>query len=333
MKKNYQTGTTRAGTGRVTPKRPAEKKTSPAVEVDDVGLPAWALPESVTLAMADLAETAREGLLALAVGTGLQVMQVLMEQDVTAVVGPKGRWNPDRVAVRHGSDDGEMTLGGRRVPVQRPRMRNVDGTGEVAVPSYELFSSTEVLGRMAMERMLAKLSARRYPLGLEPVGQTVEAQARSTSKSAVSRRFVAATETALAGLLAADLSGLDLVAFMVDGVHFAGHCCIVALGIGLDGIKVPLGLAEGSTENATVVTDLIVDLRERGLDTTRPVLAVIDGSKALRRAIVDVFDHPLIQRCQLHKVRNVEDKLPDALASTVAKKMRAAYRNPDPLAA
>ena len=120
---------------------------------------------------------------------------------------------------------------------------------------------------------------------------------------------------------------------MVDGVHFAGHCCIVALGIGLDGIKVPLGLAEGSTENATVVTDLIVDLRERGLDTTRPVLAVIDGSKALRRAIVDVFDHPLIQRCQLHKVRNVEDKLPDALASTVAKKMRAAYRNPDPLAA
>ena len=170
MKKNYQTGTTRAGTGRVTPKRPAEKKTSPAVEVDDVGLPAWALPESVTLAMADLAGTAREGLLALAVGTGLQVMQVLMEQDVTAVVGPKGRWNPDRVAVRHGSDDGEVTLGGRRVPVQRPRMRNVDGTGEVAVPSYELFSSTEVLGRMAMERILAKLSARRYPLGLEPVG-------------------------------------------------------------------------------------------------------------------------------------------------------------------
>ncbi len=333
MKKNYQTQTTRAGIGRVTPKRPAEKKAPPAVDVEDVGLPDWALPESVTLAMAELAETAREGLLALAVGTGLQVMQLLMEQDVTAVVGPRGRWNPDRVAVRHGSDDGEVTLGGRRVPVRRPRMRTVDGTGEVALPSYELFNSTELLGRMAMERMLAKLSTRRYRAGLEPVGHTVEAQARSTSKSAVSRRFVAATETALGELLASDLSGLDLVAFMVDGVHFAGHCCIVALGIGLDGIKVPLGLAEGSTENATVVTDLIVDLRERGLDTTRPVLAVIDGSKALRRAILDVFDHPVIQRCQLHKVRNVEDKLPDALASTVAKKMRAAYRNADPLAA
>ncbi len=333
MKKNYQTETTRAGSGRVTPKKPAEKKAATGAVHEDLGLPVWALPESVTIALADLAETAQEGLLALAVGTGLQVMQVLMEDEVSSVVGPKGRWNADRVAVRHGSDDGEVTLGGRRVPIRRPRMRSVEGTGEVAVSAYELFSSTELLGRMAMERMLAKLSTRRYRVGLEPVGQAVEAAARSTSKSAVSRRFVAATETALAGLVAADLSGLDLVAFMVDGVHFAGHCCIVALGIGLDGTKVPLGLAEGSTENATVVTDLIVDLRERGLDVTRPVLAVIDGSKALRRAIVDVFDHPLIQRCQLHKIRNVEDKLPDKLAATVAKKMRAAYRNPDPLAA
>jgi putative transposase len=333
VKKNYQTGTTRAGTGRVTPKKPAEKKVASAVVAEDVALPGWALPESVTIALADLAGTVEEGLLALAVGTGLQVMQVLMEDEVCSVVGPKGRWNPERVAVRHGRDDGEVTLGGRRVPLRRPRMRAADGSAEVAVSTYELFSSTELLGRMAMERMLAKLSTRRYSAGLEPVGQAVETTARSTSRSAVSRRFVAATETALAGLVAADLSGLDLVAFMVDGVHFAGHCCIVALGIGLDGIKVPLGLAEGSTENATVVTELIVDLRERGLDVTRPVLAVIDGSKALRRAIVDVFDHPLIQRCQLHKVRNVEDKLPDALASTVAKKMRAAYRNPDPLAA
>jgi hypothetical protein len=333
VKKNYQTETTRAGTGRVTPKKPAEKKMATAAVQDDVALPGWALPESVTVALADLAEAAQEGLLALAVGTGLQVMQALMDEEVSSVVGPKGRWNPDRVAVRHGWDDGEVTLGGRRVPVRRPRMRTVDGSAEVAVATYELFSSTELLGRMAMERMLAKLSARRYPSGLEPVGQAVEAHARSTSKSAVSRRFVAATETALAGLLAADLSGLDLVAFMVDGVHFAGHCAIVALGIGLDGTKVPLGLAEGSTENATVVTDLIVDLRERGLDVTRPILAVIDGSKALRRAILDVFDHPLIQRCQLHKIRNVEDKLPDTLAATAAKKMRTAYRNTDPLAA
>ena len=108
---------------------------------------------------------------------------------------------------------------------------------------------------------------------------------------------------------------------------------MVALGIGIDGTKHPLGLVEGSTENATLVTELIVDLRERGLDVTKPILAVIDGSKALRRAILDVFDHAVIHRCQLHKVRNVESKLPDALASTVASKMRAAYRNVDSLAA
>jgi transposase-like protein len=181
--------------------------------------------------------------------------------------------------------------------------------------------------------MLAKLSTRRYPVGLEPVGEAVEATARSTSKSTVSRRFVNATEKALAELMEADLSELDLVALMVDGVHFAGHCCVVALGIGIDGTKHPLGLVEGSTENATLVTDLIVELRERGLDMTRPILAVIDGSKALRRAILDVFDHPVIARCQLHKIRNVTDKLPDGLAPTVGKKMRVAYRNTSALAA
>ncbi|MDQ3571189.1 MAG: IS256 family transposase [Actinomycetota bacterium] len=291
----------------------------------------WALPEAVTIAMAELAETAREGLLALAVGTGLQVMQVMMEEDVTAIVGPKGRWNPERTSKRHGNDDGEVSLGGRRMPVRRPRIRTADDTKEVAVPSYELFSSTEVLGRMALERMMAKLSTRRYQSGLEPVGTAVQAEARSTSRSAVSRRFVAATESALAELMGADLSELDLVALMIDGVHFAGHCCVVALGIGIDGTKHPLAVEQGSTENATLVRDLLVGLRERGLDVSRPILAVIDGSKALASGVKEVFDHPVIHRCQLHKVRNVEDKLPDHLAATVAKKMRAAYRNSDAL--
>jgi putative transposase len=108
---------------------------------------------------------------------------------------------------------------------------------------------------------------------------------------------------------------------------------VVALGITLDGTKVPLALAEGATENATVVGDLLAGLRDRGLDTTRPLLVVLDGAKALRRAVTEVFDHPVIQRCQLHKLRNVTDRLPDAVASVVAMRMRAAYRNPDPLIA
>jgi hypothetical protein len=143
-------------------------------------------------------------------------MAAIMEADVTAACGPKGRHDPERTATRHGHGAGSVSLGGRRVPVARPRMRAVDCSGELAVPAYELFSDTEVLGRMALDRMLAGLSTRRYGIGLEPVGARTEKAATSTSKSAVSRRFVAQTETALAQLLAADLSQLDLVAFMVE---------------------------------------------------------------------------------------------------------------------
>ena len=309
MKKNYQTATAGA----------------PINEL--------VMPEAVTLAMADLTGAVKEGLLALAVGAGLQVMQILMEEDVTGLAGLKGRHDPDRAAKRHGTEDGSVTLGGRRVPVRRPRVRSADGRREVAVPAYEAFTSTEILDELALERMMAKLSTRRYGAGLEPVGAAVTASATSTSKSAVSRRFVARTEKALAEMMAADLSALDLVALMVDGVHFAEHCCIVALGIGIDGTKHPLGVVEGSTENATVVTELFTNLRERGLDVTRPVLVVIDGAKALAAAVKAVFDHPVVHRCQLHKIRNVEQKLPKSMASTVTKKMRAAYRHESALAA
>jgi putative transposase len=284
-----------------------------------------AIPEHVSVAMAEIAENMQEGLLALAVGAGLQVMQTLMEADVTALAGLKGRHDGSRTAVRHGRERGSVTLGGRRVPVTRPRVRATDGAGELSIPSYEMFTSTEILGRMAMEKMLAGLSTRRYPVGLEPVGQQVTEKSSATSKSAVSRRFVAMTETALAELLAADLSGLDLVALMIDGVHFAESCCIVALGIGIDGVKHPLALVEGSTENATLVTGLLVDLRQRGLDVTRPMLVGLDGSKALRKAVVDVLDHPVIQRCQLHKIRNVKDHLPQRLRSTAGRRMTDAY--------
>ena len=286
---------------------------------------ALAVPEQVSVAMEAIAADMREGLLALAVGTGLQVMAQLMEADVTAVCGPKGRHDPDRAGTRHGTEAGSVTLGGRRVPVQRPRMRTADGSGEVPVPAYELFNSTELLGKMAMEKMLAGLSTRRYPVGLEPVGQRVEQTSRSTSKSAVSRRFVKLTETALADLLAADLSGLDLVALMIDGVYFAEHLCVVALGIDVEGTKHPLGLVEGSTENTAVVKTLLTGLRDRGLDTTRPILAVLDGAKALAAGVKEVFDKPVIARCQLHKLRNVRDHLPEHLRSPVEKRIRKAY--------
>ena len=292
-------------------------------QIQPVG--ATALPERVSVAMTEIAENMHEGLLALAVGAGLQVMQALMEADVTVLAGPKGKHNRTRTAVRHGRERGSVTLGGRRVPLTRPRVRGADGSGELPIPSYELFTSTEILGKMAMEKMLAGLSTRRYSVGLEPVGERVAEKSSATSKSAVSRRFVAMTETALAELLSRDLSGLDLVALMIDGVHFAETCCIVALGIDIEGTKHPLALVEGSTENATLVTGLLVGLRERGLDVIRPMLVGLDGSKALRKAVVDVLDHPMIQRCQLHKIRNVKDHLPQRLRSSVGRRMTDAY--------
>jgi putative transposase len=292
----------------------------------EASMPGLTLPEEVSVALAGIAHSATEGLLALAVGAGLQVLGTLMEESVTALAGPKGRHDPDRAAVRHGHERDSVTLGGRRVGVQRPRVRAADGSGELPVAAYQLFSGTEVLGRLALERMLGGLSTRRYPLGLEPVGSQVAQAASGTSKSAVSRRFVAMTQTALADLLAADLSGLDLVCLMVDGVHFAEHCCVVALGIAIDGTKHPLALVEGSTENATLARELLVGLRERGLDVTRPILCVLDGAKALRRAVLDVFDHPVLARCQQHKIRNVRDKLPQRLGGPVEQRMRTAYR-------
>ena len=247
----------------------------------------------------------REGLLALAVGTGLQVMAAIMEADVTAVCGPKGRHDPERTAVRHGHGAGSVSLGGRRVPVTRPRMRAVDGSGEwrwrptSCSPPPRSWAGWRWSGCSPGCRPAATGSGWNR-------SAAAPNRPRHNSRSAVSRRFVAQTQTALAQLLAADLSALDLVALMVDGVHFGEHRCVVALGIDIDGTKHPLSLVEGSTENATLVTELIVGLRERGPGRDPPVLVVLDGSKALRRAVLDVFDRPVIARCQLHKIRNVK---------------------------
>jgi putative transposase len=146
--------------------------------------PGLAVPDAVTIAMGEIADDLREGLLALAVGAGLQVMGSLMEADVATACGPRGKHDPERTAVRHGRERGSVTLGGRRVGVDRPRMRAAGG-GEVPVPAYDLFSRSEILGRMAMGKMLGGLSSRRYTVGLEPVGEKVERAASATSKSAL----------------------------------------------------------------------------------------------------------------------------------------------------
>jgi putative transposase len=287
------------------------------------------LPERVQEALGQLVGAAKEGLLALSVGVGLGVLTELMEEEVDDVVGLKGRWNPERTAVRHGHEAGEVTLGGRRVGVERPRVRTADGGSEVVLSTYEHFADRDPLARVVLERMLAGVSTRRYPRTQEPVGEEVEANARSTSKSSVSRTFVERTREALGELMGRQLSDLRLAVMMLDGLELKGRMMIVALGITTQGVKIPLGLWEGSTENATVATALLSDLVERGLDPEQGMLFVLDGSKALRKAVRTVFGEVPVQRCLWHKERNVMGHLPERDRAQVKARMRRAWRETD----
>ena len=219
-------------------------------------------------------------------------------------------------------------LGGRKVCVERPRGRYVDGRGEIGSSTWDAFAADDLLARVVVERMLASVATRRHVDVAEPV-KTVKA--RSTSKSAVSRRFVAATETAMAELLSRDLSKLDVAVLMIDGVHFADECLVVALVITADGTKVPVGLAHGDTENAAVVKTVLTDLVDRGLNGDAGLLLVLDGSKALRKAVNSGFGaKALIQRCTLHKRRNVTDHLPKTMRPTMDRRLAAAFAEADP---
>ncbi|MGZ5359932.1 MAG: IS256 family transposase [Solirubrobacterales bacterium] len=293
-----------------------------------------ALPEHVQLALCDIVVSVKEGLMAVAVGAGLAVLHECMEHEVERVVGPKGRHDADRIAKRHGHTPGEVTLGGRRVPISRPRARTADDSAEIGLGSYALFSSRDLLEAVVLERMLAGVSTRKSKRIAEPVGADVESQARSTSKSAVSRTFVSGTRAALDELLARDLSDLELAVVMIDGIELAGMTHVVALGITPDGTKVPLSLREGSTENATVAIALLADLVDRGLALGEQQLFVLDGAKALRKAVRDVAGpRALVHRCHRHKERNVVDHLPDRERPWVRMKLRRAWNDPDHAAA
>ena len=288
-----------------------------------------ALPAEIQLALGDIAAVAREGLPAMSVAAGMAVMQRIFDAELAAACGPKGRHNADRAASRHGREKGSVVLGGRRVPVTRPRARTTDGH-EVPLTAYNLFAAEDQLSTVVMERMLVGLATRRHGAAAEPVGAAVEETASATSRSAVSRRFVAQTKTALAEILASDLAPLDIKVLMIDGEHIADHCCVVALAITADGTKVPVGLWEGSTENATVARHLLADLVGRGLDAEDGLLVAIDGAKALASAVTSVFGaKAAIQRCTVHKRRNVKEHLPESERDPVDLKLARALNNPD----
>src|SRR3954464_9528232 len=305
-------------------------KTVPTVRLaeaaDAAGLPE--LPEEIQLAVTDIAGAVREGLLAMSVAAGMAVMQAMFEAEIAEACGSKGKHDPGRAAVRHGTGPGSVTLGGRKVAVTRPRARPVEGH-EVPLASYAHFSTDDVLTGVVMERMLAGVATRRHARTAEPVGEQVTGTQKSTSRSAISR-FVKQTETALAELMARDLAGEDVKVLMLDGEHLAQRC-VVALAITADGTKKPVGLWDGSTENKTVVCALLADLVARGLRYDDGLLVVVDGAKALAAAVREVFGATaLIQRCTLHKRRNVADHLPDKEKAWVDAKLVKAFVHPDP---
>ncbi|MGO9333653.1 MAG: transposase [Acidimicrobiales bacterium] len=287
------------------------------------------LPAEATVALQDLAGAIKDGLMAFCCSAGLAVVSQIMEEELTEKVGPKGHHDPDRVATRNGSAPGSVVLGGRTVPVRRPRATQAVG-GEVHLDSYDVFGDRDLLSQLAVERMLAGVATRRHALVAEPIGEELEDVARGDSRSAVSRRFVAATTEKLAELLASDLSVHDAAVLMIDGIMFHECCCVVALLITADGTKIPVGVWEGDTENTTVVKYLLADLVARNLRFEAGLLVVIDGGKALAAGIKRVFGrHAVVQHCTLHKRRDVADYLDPELARRIDRQLKVAFNDAD----
>jgi len=266
----------------------------------------------------------RAELFELAIASGMRVLTTMLEEDRTAVCGARYAHQTGRVASRAGTVPSEVVLGGRKVGIRRPRVR-ANGH-EVVLPTFQTMADTDPLNRRVVEQMLVGVATRQYARSLEPIPPPVVS--RGTSKSAVSRRFVAKTRAQLTAWQSTSLEGLDLVGLLLDGVHVGEHCLIVALGIAADGQKHALGLWDGSTENATLCQSLLANLQSRGLRTDRSLLVILDGSKALRKAVRDTFgDVALVQRCQVHKLRNVLGHLPDRQRAWVKAGLQRAYRS------
>ncbi|HEY2977121.1 MAG TPA: IS256 family transposase [Burkholderiaceae bacterium] len=277
----------------------------------------------VSLPIQGVLQDVKHAFYGLCIHAGKQVLASMMEADRIALCGPKGVPAADRRAVRGGSTRSAVVLGGQRIGIKRPRARDVDA-GEMELPSYAWAAGTDPLDAATMAAIAAGVSMRRYASTLEELPPPE--QALSVSKSATSRRFVALSEEQLLQWLSRSLGALDLPVVMIDGIHFRDRVILVALGIDAQGNKHVLGLREGSTESTRVVRSLLSDLVERGLDADRARLWVIDGGKALRRAIVDCFGaSAIVQRCQEHKRRNVIEHLPEELHASVGRSMRNAW--------
>jgi transposase-like protein len=259
----------------------------------------------------------------LCIDSGQQVLQAMMEQDREDLCGPRWKRDPDRHAGRAGTTRSEVTLGGRRISIPRPRVRSREGE-EIALPSFAFAASRDPLDRHTLNAVACGISSRKNARSLDPLPGAM--QERSTSKSSVSRRYVAMTTKQLTSWLTTPLGDRHFPIVMIDGIHRGDHLILIALGIDSEGKKQVLGLREGDTENGQVARSLLRDLVDRGLEQERARVFVIDGAKALTSAIEKNFG-PLaeIQRCQIHKHRNILGHLPDRLHENVKAVLKEAW--------
>lgn len=270
-------------------------------------------------------QVAKTGLLAFVHAVGRAALSEVFEEEVARVVGPKGKRVVDRKAHRWGSTNTPLPFGGRDIVVERPRVRTKSGR-EVRLPLIEELRRHDPLPERVVEQILVGVSTRGYERSLEPVASST--RTRRTKKSSASRALVEKTKEKMSAFLGQRLDKLDLIALFVDALEVASHTVVVALGVTTDGTKVPLGLSLGSTENAAVCTTLVQSLLDRGLRVDDRILCVIDGGKGIRKALRDVLgDRAVVQRCQVHKLRNVRDHLPESRKGYVSGQMREAYKS------
>jgi len=262
---------------------------------------------------------------------GIEALGAMMERDAVEACGPRHCRSPSRRGYRWGLTSGKLGFHGGKISVERPRVR-AGGGKEMVLPSWEQAVAEDWLGAWAMNQMLLNVSTRKFKRSMRlPQGDVPAPAGAALSKSAASRQFVALSAERLKEWMASDLSGLDILVVQIDGIHMSEHLVLVAaIGIDGKGEKHPLALLEGATENSAVVQALIDNLIERGLDPTVPRLFVIDGSKALAKAIRRSFGgHTPIQRCQVHKARNITERLPKALHAGVRRALRQAWELDD----
>lgn len=295
-------------------KKPSSIKAATGSETITVQMP---------LGMLEALEDSRSAFFGLCIESGRRVLEIMMEADRTAVCGEKGRHDAERSAQRGGSTPSAVTLGGRRIDIKRPRARTLAGR-EVELPSFVFAADRDPLDEHTLEAIAAGVSTRKYPRTLDKLPEGIGEQ--SVSKSSVSRRFVALTEKRMRQWLGRRLEDLDIRVVMIDGKIFRKHCLLVALGLDSKGRKHVLGLREGTSENAVVAKALLSDLIDRGLPADRAMLFVVDGARALRKAITDTYGElGLVHRCQEHKRRNILDHLPDHMHGHVERVLAQAW--------